>query len=47
LSVEHLGAENKRRNNYKVMQDYAKIPACEVGKGAHKTTLAAKEKDEI
>jgi hypothetical protein len=29
------------------MQDYAKIPACEVGKGAHKITLAAKEKDEI
>jgi hypothetical protein len=47
LSVEHLGAENKRRNNYKVMQDYAEIPACEVGKGAHKITLAAKEKDEI
>ena len=42
----HLGAENKK-NNYKVMQGYAKIPAREVGKGAHKIILAAKEKEEI
>jgi len=43
----HLGAENKKINNYKVMQGYAKIPAREVGKGAHKIILAAKEKEEI
>lgn len=29
-------------DSYKVMQDYAKIPTCEVGKGAHKIALAAK-----